>query len=254
VAFMMLEVVSSDAPDLQEDATVTVVPPHDPANASTPQLRMLLAELASIWHDYRSRAWRTTLIRKITTGRFTPADYVRWMTCWIPQVREGSKWMRTGAESLDERHSALAQLVRKHAGEEQFDYKILFDDYRRAGGEAPDIDAVDRNPGGEALNSYMHALARQRNPIGLLGAIYIIEGTGQRIIPALLPLLRKQLDIPEQAFRFLSYHGENDASHLARWLSAAEIAVALDPDAAARIAAGARATAELYLLQMEHVV
>ncbi len=206
-----------------------LLPPHDPACAGAPQLRTLLTELASIWHDYRSRAWRTTMIRKITTGRFTPADYVRWMACWIPQVREGSQWMRTGAEHLDERHGALAQLVRKHAGEEQFDYKILFDDYRRAGGDAPSIDALVRNPGGEALNAYMHALSRQPNPIGLLGAIYIIEGTGQRIIPALLPLLRKQLDIPEQAFRFLAYHGENDASHLARWLTAVEIALGARP-------------------------
>jgi 3-oxoacyl-[acyl-carrier-protein] synthase III len=255
VAFMMLEVVGSDALSQQSGAALTVAPPHEPACATTPQLRTLLTELASIWHDYRSRAWRTALIRRITTGRFTPAEYVRWMACWIPQVREGSQWMRTGAESLDERHGALAQLVRKHAGEEQFDYEILFDDYRRAGGEAPSIDALVRNPGGEALNSYMHALARQRNPLGLLGAIYIIEGTGQRIIPALLPLLRKQLDIPEQAFRFLAYHGENDASHLARWLNGVEIALGLDPTGApAQIAAVARSTAELYLLQMEHVI
>jgi 3-oxoacyl-[acyl-carrier-protein] synthase-3 len=254
VAFMMLEVVKADASGREEDASITVLPPHEPASAAAPQLRSLLSELASTWHDYRSRAWRTPMIRKITTGRFTTADYVRWMACWIPQVREGSQWMRTGAEHLDERHGALARLVRNHAGEEQFDYKILFDDYRRAGGDAPDIDAHSRNPGGEALNAYMHALARQPNPIALLGAIYIIEGTGQRIIPALLPLLRRQLDVPEQAFRFLSYHGENDASHLARWLSAVEIALALDADACARIVAGARATAELYLLQMEHVL
>jgi 3-oxoacyl-[acyl-carrier-protein] synthase III len=254
VAFMMFEVVTSDAQGRRDDST-EVLPPHDPASTATPQIRALLTELASIWHDYRSRAWRTTMIRKITTGRFTPDDYVRWMACWIPQVREGSQWMRTGAEHLDERHGALAQLVRKHAGEEQFDYKILFDDYRRAGGDAPSIDALIRNPGGEALNAYMHALARQPNPLGLLGAIYIIEGTGQRIIPALLPLLRKQLDVPEQAFRFLAYHGENDASHLAHWLTAVEIALGLDPDhAAAQIAAVARSTAELYLLQLEYVL
>jgi 3-oxoacyl-[acyl-carrier-protein] synthase III len=254
VAFMMFEVVKSDVQSRADDSA-EVLPPHDPARASAPRLRTLLTELASIWHDYRSRAWRTTMIRKITTGRFTPADYVRWMECWIPQVREGSQWMRTGAESLDERHGALAQLVRKHAGEEQFDYKILFDDYLRAGGNAPNIDALVRNPGGEALNAYMHALARQPNPIGLLGAVYVIEGTGQRIIPALLPLLRKQLDTPEQSFRFLAYHGENDASHLARWLTAVEIALGLDPaNVAAQITAVARSTAELYLLQMEHVI
>ena len=97
-------------------------------------------------------------------------------------------------------------------------------------------------------------MARSANPLGLLGAVYIIEGTGQRIIPALLPLLHRQLDLPEEAFHFLRYHGENDPSHLARWLHGVEMALAFDPVCDARIVATARATAELYLLQMEHAL
>jgi len=117
----------------------------------------------------------------------------------------------------------------------------------------PALNELRRNPGGEALNAYMHALARQPNPLGLLGAIYIIEGTGQRIIPALLPLLQ-QLDLPAQPFRFLVYHGDNDVSHLARWLNAVEMAIELSPGCEQQIIDVARATAELYVLQMEHVL
>jgi 3-oxoacyl-[acyl-carrier-protein] synthase-3 len=252
VAFMLLEVVECGEGASQVDSQVT--PPHDPASVTSPKLRQLLTELASVWHDYRSRAWRTGLIRRITTHRFTSADYVRWMECWIPQVREGSRWMRTGAGQLDASHAALAELVKTHAREEQFDYNILFQDYQAAGGAAASLDALARNPGGEALNAYMHALARGSNPIGLLGAIYIIEGTGQRIIPALLPLLRQQLQLPDRAFRFLSYHGENDVSHLARWMNGVEMALELNPESGRDIVAVARATAELFLLQLEHVI
>lgn len=81
-----------------------------------------------------------------------------------------------------------------------------------------------RNPGGEALNAYLHGLAATSNPIGLLGAIYIIEGTGQRIVPSLLPLLRAALPRPD-AFRFLEYHGANDENHLERWLIAVQMAL-----------------------------
>ena len=162
--------------------------------------------------------------------------------------------MLAGANNLDPRYAALTALVSKHAGEERNDFKILFEDYRLAGGTASTIEELRRNPGGEALNAYMHALASEPTPLGLLGAIYIIEGTGQRIIPALLPLLREQLDLPSQAFRFLSYHGENDASHLARWLTAVEMAVQLSPGCEQQILNVARHTAELYVLQMEHVL
>jgi 3-oxoacyl-[acyl-carrier-protein] synthase III len=89
--------------------------------------------------------------------------------------------------------------------------------------------------------------------VGLLGAIYVIEGTGQRIIPALLPLLQAQLKLPPNAFRFLTYHGANDENHLARWLRAVQLVLAADPSGTADedIVATARRTAQLYLMQWE---
>jgi len=237
------------------DAAAAIAPPHDPAVA--PQgLGPLLTELASIWHDYRSRVWRTPVVRKLRERRFTPDDYLNWMAHWIPQVREGSKWMREGAASLSEAYRPLAELIGVHAGEEQDDFQILFQDYRKAGGAVADIDALRRNPGGEALDAYLHALAATRDPVGLLGAIYIIEGTGQRIVPALLPLLKASLDLPPDRFRFLEYHGHNDENHLARWLMAVELALDMDEHGQAerRIVDTARRTAALYLMQFHHVM
>jgi 3-oxoacyl-[acyl-carrier-protein] synthase-3 len=231
-----------------------IAPPHDP-EAAPAGLGMLLAELASIWHDYRSRVWRTPLVRQIRERRFQVADYLNWMEHWVPQVREGSRWMREGAASLSAPYQGLAALIGVHAGEEQNDFMILFDDYRKAGGDVADLDRLKRNPGGEALNAYLHALAATRDPFGLLGAIYIIEGTGQRIVPALLPLIKAGLRLAPDAFRFLEYHGHNDQSHLERWLAAVEMVIALDAsgNAARQIVDTARRTAALYLMQFQYV-
>ncbi|MCD9031142.1 iron-containing redox enzyme family protein [Luteimonas sp. Y-2-2-4F] len=269
VAFALIEVEAGDAPvDARRRGPAAtppaappdkdaVPPPHDPAQAADAALRRLLGELATLWHDYRSRAWRTPIVRALREGRFTLAHYRQWMHHWIPQVREGSRWMREGAASVTAPYEALAALIETHAGDEQDDYGILFDDYRRAGGAVADIDLLRRNPGGQALDSYLHALAALPNPVGLLGAIYVIEGTGQRIIPALLPLMKAQLDLPPDAYRFLEYHGENDEHHLLRWLRGVEIVLAHDdPDGrgARAIVQTARRTAELYLMQFEHVL
>lgn len=233
----------------------TIAAPHDPATA--PQaLAPLLTELASIWQDYRSRVWRTPLLQRMRTRQLDTADYVRWMGHWIPQVREGSLWMREGAASLTGEYAGLAGLIDLHADDEQHDFKVLHSDYLKAGGMATDIGQLRRNPGGEALNAYLHGLAATPNPIGLLGAIYIIEGTGQRIVPSLLPLLRQALPLPPDAFRFLEYHGANDEHHLERWLMAVQMALALDADgtAAQAIVQTAQHTAQLYLMQFQHVL
>ncbi|CAN7374359.1 iron-containing redox enzyme family protein [Variovorax paradoxus] len=270
-AYMLLEVEAAEVPtravavprttaDAAPDEEAAIAPPHDPA-AAPEGLGALLTELAGIWHDYRSRAWRTPLIRQIRERRLALPDYLNWMEQWIPQVREGSRWMREGAASLTGPYQALAALIDVHAGEEQDDFNILFSDYRKAGGTVERIDDLRRNPGGEALNAYLHGLAATRNPIGLLGAIYIIEGTGQRIVPALLPLIKAGLKLPPDAFRFLEYHGHNDENHLNRWLAAVEMVMAVEGGegaevlgrAARQIIDTARHTAALYLMQFQHI-
>ena len=261
-AYMLIEVEDASLPlvKMSDNRTTQsssvdlpyIEAPHDPANA--PQhLQSLLTSLAQIWHDYRSLVWRSPIIHKLVNQEFTTRDYCTWTSQWVPQVREGSKWMREAVTSLTNDYSDLAALIETHAGDEQNDFMILYQDYRAAGGELA-LDDLQRNPGGNALNSYLHSLAATKNPVGLLGAIYIIEGTGQRIIPALLPLLRKQLDLPASAFRFLEYHGENDEHHLARWLTAVELVLAKDSQAAHTIAATAKRTAQLYLMQFEHIL
>jgi 3-oxoacyl-[acyl-carrier-protein] synthase-3 len=252
VSFAQLTVVAAEEATEPSDA---IAPPHAVSPSHTAPMGKLIAELASVWHDYQSRLRRTPLIRKITTGSFTREDYLNWMSSWIPQVRYGSHWMRRAGEQLREPFLDLKALVSAHADDEQEDYAILFDDYKTAGGSAEALDELTRNPGGEALNAFMFRLAERVNPLELLGSIYIIEGTGQRVIPQLLPAMRAQLRLPERAFRFLAYHGSNDEAHLARWLKAVEIVLDRDPQRvyAEAIVQTARATAELYLLQFQYM-
>lgn len=250
ITFFQLTVVNANK------RTVTPIPaPHESSPEHSPELGRLIADVAGVWHDYQSRLRRTPLLRRITTGQFTHADYLAWMSAWIPQVRYGSHWMRRAVDQLREPYLELRSLIEAHARDEQNDYMILWDDYKSAGGTETDMEALQRNAGGEALNAFMFARAASVNPIDLLGAIYIIEGTGQRVIPQLLPQLRAQLDLPERAYRFLRYHGSNDEAHLQRWLRAVEIVLANDPDgrAHAAIVQTARAVAELYLLQFQAV-
>lgn len=254
VSYFMLEVVDTTAAAPEVTPLALPAPPHE-FTQHEGRTRDTLLELADIWHGFRSRMWRTPLVEKINAGKLTSADYVTWMAQWIPQVREGSLWMRRAVAQLSAEYQPLASLITQHADDEQHDFKLLFEDYQYAGGTATHIEALLRNPGGEALNSYMYRKAATPNPFGLLGGIYIIEGTGQRIVPWLLPLVKQQLVLPERCYRFLRYHGENDENHLQRWLLALQWVLAAGGAAAqADIVRTARDVATLYHLQMEHIL
>lgn len=266
VSYFMLEVVELSTIQAQAPVTHTRVPPPiskqalplPPANLQAgmnQQVQATLLELAEVWHQFRSQIWRTPLVEKINRGQLTQSDYVTWMAQWIPQVREGSLWMREAVAHLDEPYQGLMELITEHANDEQFDFQILFEDYQTAGGTAQTIHELQRNAGGEALNSYMYRQAKSSNPLGLLGGIYIIEGTGQRIVPWLLPLVKQQLNLPERCYRFLKYHGENDEHHLARWLMALQFVLDVGGESARReMVRTARDVAILYQLQMEHIL
>lgn len=255
VAYFLLEVVAGSAENPAQaampDDSVLPPPPLSDDGASG-EVGDMLRELMAVWHDYRSRVLHTDIVRSIMQGDITREAYLAWMESWIPQVREGSLWMRRAVSSMGPQYRALAALVQTHAGEEQLDWQILYEDYQKAGGNLPAAN-LRRNPGGEALNAYMHAYAAQPDPVGLLGGIYIIEGTGQRIVPMLLPRIKTGLGLSSSALRFLEYHGENDQHHMQRWLEAVKITASLNARASRQIVEVASTVAELYLQQWKHV-
>lgn len=252
-AYFLLEVVGANegSADTLADADLLPPPPVSPEGESGAVADMLRS-LMGVWHDYRSEVFRSDLVRSILNGTVSLAHYQAWMESWIPQVREGSLWMRRAVSSMSPRFRELAALVQTHAGEEQLDWQVLYEDYRASGGSLP-AEALRRNPGGDALNAFMHGYASRTDPVGLLGGIYIIEGTGQRIVPTLLPRIKSRLGISSSMLRFLEYHGENDQAHMLRWLKAVKLATEAEPSAAGEIVNVARTVAGLYLLQWKFV-
>jgi 3-oxoacyl-[acyl-carrier-protein] synthase III len=245
VSFMLFEVVADGVvPSLQ--VSKSAPPVRKP-------VQQLLLELGRIWHGYRSSVFRTEYANRIFNNTVTIEDHLQWMENWIPQVREGSLWMRTAISNLSVKFEGIQELIEEHAGEEQFDFKILYADYKNAGG-AKDIDSLKRNSGGEALNTFMYEKAKSENPLGLLGGIFIIEGTGQKIIPTMLPFLKKSLNLQMNVFKFLEYHGENDVKHLERWAQAVELALELEPNCFQDILDTAQKIAELYKAQWDQVL
>lgn len=243
-----LAVSSTDTP---ESDTRFIEPSVEHSDESVSQV---LRDLLAVWHDYRSQVLRTEVAQKTFAGTLTREEYATWMAGWIGQVREGATWMRKAASNLPQELSLMKSLIEMHAGEEQNDWRVLFMDYRSAGGLVDNPDNLRRNPGAEALNAYIHRVADSRGAASLLGATYIIEGTGNRIVPTLLPHIRSTLGQASHATRFLEYHGEADVEHMQRWLSAVEMLVTARPEAGKELVRTARDVASLYALAWQHAL
>jgi hypothetical protein len=146
----------------------------------------------------------------------------------------------------------LRSLFVHHAVAEHRDFRLLEDNYVAAGGAIEEIRGARKNVGSEALSAFMYHVAGQPDPIGLLGAMFVIESLGERLAGRWSALIRAQLGLEEAATSFLSYHGANDEAHLDMFDRALALAVT-DSAAGDDIVRHARIVARLYRLQLEEL-
>jgi len=221
----------------------------DPAEI---EIAVVLRKLAVVWAGFEARLEATPLIRKLTRGRFELADYHAFLIQLRQQVKDGALWMSRAASNIDEAHLELRSLLMRHAVTEHRDFRLLEADFVVSGGELEAIRGAEKNLGSEALSAWMFHEASQPNPFGLLGAMFIIEGLGSIKAAEWGARVARRLDLPNEAVRFLLYHGENDAGHMEEFAAMLRM-VAPEATTAARIVRCAEVTARLYALQIEEI-
>jgi 3-oxoacyl-[acyl-carrier-protein] synthase III len=226
--------------------------PLVPREGGDPVREQLVRELTHVWVDFESSLHQVPLLSKLDRGVFTVEDYRELLINLRQQVVEGSRWIARAASSITAEHLALRSSFIRHARDEHRDYEMLERHYVSVGGSQEDITRAPKNIGSEALSAWMFHRAGQENPFDLLGAMFIIEGLGNRVARRWGTAIQKQLGLTEEQVRFFLYHGDNDATHLDR-LEGALMSGILTPELSARIVKTAKVTARLYRLQLEEL-
>lgn len=216
------------------------------------QVSDVLRRLTIVFTDFEGRLERTPLIRKLTRGQLTLEDYRAFLIGLRQQVKDGALWMARAASNIDEHHFELRSRLLRHAVTEHRDYRLLEMDFVATGGVLETITEAPKNIGSEALSAWMFHEASKPNPLGLIGAMWIIEGLGSIKAAEWGRLVQSRLSLPDEAVRFLLYHGENDVSHIAEFEEMLALAL-VDEATAARIVRTAQVTARLYQLQIEEI-
>ena len=211
-----------------------------------------LRKLAVVFADFEQRLEATQLIRKLTRGRFELADYHAFLINLRQQVKDGALWMSRAASNIGEDHLELRSTLMRHAVTEHRDFRLLEQDFVASGGDLADILSARKNVGSEALSAWMFHEASKPDPFGLLGAMWIIEGLGSIKARPWGLKVQERLGLPDEALRFLLYHGDNDVEHMEEFR--AMLAMVLPDEAVAeRIVTTAKVTARLYALQIEEI-
>jgi 3-oxoacyl-[acyl-carrier-protein] synthase-3 len=146
----------------------------------------------------------------------------------------------------------VRSVVIGHAHDEHRDYEVLERDYAAAGGDLAALRAQPRNPGSEALHGYLMHRASEPNPVGLLGAMWIVEGLGEKMAKDWAERIERLIPAGREGTKFLRYHGGNDENHMNKLYGLLDRLCTSD-DKSQDIVRTAVVVGRLYALQLEEV-
>lgn len=209
-----------------------------------------LRDLLSVWLQFERQLNRVPLLRRLEQGTFSKDDYMTLLRNLRPQVVEGARWITRAASSFTSDYAEVRSLVIGHAMDEHRDYELLESDYVACGGVLTEIRTAQRNVGTEALAAFLINQASQPNPLDLLGAMFIIEGLGEKMANKWANRVQELLSIDQSATRFLSYHGLNDDSHMEKLYDLLDRHADV---ASEKIIKTAKVVSRLYVLQLEEI-
>lgn len=211
-----------------------------------------LRGLSVAWTDFGSRLERVPIVEKLNRGNLRIEDYRSLLCNLRQQVVDGACWIARAASNVGPEQFELRSRFMQHAVTEHRDFRMLEENYLSVGGRIEDIRRAEKNIGSEAFSAFMFHRASQPEPFDLLGAMFMIEGLGNRLAREWGEAIRDQLNLKDEQVSFLLYHADNDADHLddfKQWLQM----VVHDEATAARIVKTARVVGRLYALQLEEL-
>ncbi|MCF6345808.1 MAG: iron-containing redox enzyme family protein [Thiomicrorhabdus sp.] len=211
-----------------------------------------LQMLLKVWLDFDLAITKVPIVQRLEQQRLSVEDYQKLLINMRQQVIEGSRWISRCASSFDRHYSDVRSSVIRHAQEEHKDYLLLEADYIATGGELSTIESGNKNIGSEALHGFLMYRATQPNPVDLIGAMWIIEGLGNKMAMKWAKLINEQFSFECKATAFMEYHGENDESHLQELYQLIDRLATSDKNIT-DIVRTAKVVAKLYQLQLQEV-
>jgi len=214
----------------------------------------LVRGLTSVWIEFENDLRNVPIIKKIYNGTITLEEYRLLILNLRQQVVDGSQWIARAASNVSMEHFDVRSSFISHSRDEHRDYQMLEKNYINCGGDKDDLYSGEKNLGSEALSAFMFHTASKPNPFDLLGAMFIIEGLGNRIAGKWGRAVRQLLNLRDDQVSFFTYHEISDSNenHFERFENAIN-SDALTEDLAKKILKTAKVVAKLYRMQLVEI-
>lgn len=154
------------------------------------------------------------IVADALSGNVTREQYIEFLTRAFHHVRHTPSLLMACGSRLDDAREWLRAEVAEYAREEIGHHEWILDDIAAAGGDADAVRASAPEFNTELLVAYAYDTIMRRNPVGIFGMVFVLEGTSVRLACDVAASIRNALDLPANAFTYLNSHGALDVAHM----------------------------------------
>jgi len=113
-------------------------------------------------------------------------------------------------ERLEWLRAAIAEYIEEEYGHQEW----ILNDIRACGGDAEAVRTATPNLATELMVGYVYDRIQRDNPVSFFGMVNVLEGTSIALATEAAGIIQQRLDLPAQAFSYLSSHGSLDLQHI----------------------------------------
>ncbi|MGD9812158.1 MAG: AMP-binding protein [Sphingobium sp.] len=161
----------------------------------------------------RARFGMTPQLRAGLSGDISRETYIAYLTQAYHHVRHTVPLLEEALARLGHRLE-LADALRDYIGEETGHEQWILEDISEAGGDAGQAASSGPSAATQAMVDHAYKVIREGNPVGFFGMVYVLEGTSVALATQGADAVARRLELPPQAFTYLTSHGALDQDHL----------------------------------------
>ena len=171
-------------------------------------------QLQSSTSNDRAQLLDAPIIAAAMAGLVNRQQYLNFLERAFHHVKHTVPLLMACGARLPDEQEWLRTAVAHYVDEEIGHHEWILSDIAAAGGDADAVRAGVPDMDTEVLVAYAYDMVMRKNPVGFFGMVYVLEGTSVTLATAAAQALRTALDLPPNAFTYLSSHGSLDVEHV----------------------------------------
>lgn len=154
------------------------------------------------------------IIRSALDGTASLDSYIAFLSEAYQHVKHTAPLLMACGARLPERLEWLRVAVAEYIEEEIGHQEWILNDIRACGGDAEAVRNGQPSLPTELMVAYVYDRIARHNPVSFFGMVNVLEGTSIALATQAAEVLRDSLQLPPQAFSYLTSHGSLDISHV----------------------------------------